>query len=85
MTMPKKGNGLDLTNEYLHQILGKLGEVLVSQEAMRKEQEAMRVQMGNIEDAVRQIASFVGQERVRHMQEFEDLKRRVEILEHKAA
>ena len=83
--MKTKGNGLDLTNDYLHQILGKLGEVLVSQEAMRREQEAMRVQIGSIDGAVRQIATFVGQDRVRQEREFEDLKRRVEILERRTA
>lgn len=97
--MPKKGNGVDLTNDYLRQILEKLGEVLVSQEgmrgeqeamrreqeAMRREQEAMRVQIGNIEGAVRQIAGFIGQDRVRQDGEIEGLKRRVDALEQKAA
>ncbi|MBI2060175.1 MAG: hypothetical protein HYT87_10425 [Nitrospirae bacterium] len=111
--MAKKGNGMDLANDYLRQIVGKLDGmekglasvregldtvregldgVRQEQIAMRREQEAMRLEMAgmstelkqhgvrldHIEEAVRRIAAVAGQE-------FQDLKRRVEVLERKPA
>ncbi|MBI2059802.1 MAG: hypothetical protein HYT87_08535 [Nitrospirae bacterium] len=118
--MPKKGNGLDLANDYLRQILdltGKQVEKLdsvarelagvkqevagVKQEVASVKQEVagvkqevagvkrelviMKAQQEEHSAILRKLATFIAEDREKQNREIQEIKRRVELLEQKAA
>lgn len=90
--MPEKGNGLDRTNELLTQVLGELGgikkELVQVNARLDRVESEIRDMKGEIHDMkadirqlnvnMTQIAKFVGEE-------LSEIKRRVDVLERRAA